>query len=147
MRPLALILAVLTLAAPLHGKDQKSLEQLRAEAEKAGGGHQALLFAELAERLVDQADQQFTQGESVKGEATVQEILTCATRSRNAGVSSRRKLKETEIHLRQTQRHLENVRRTLSAEDRPEVEAVEKRLADYRQELLNAMFPPREEKR
>jgi len=43
MRRLALFLAVLTLAASLHGKDQKSLEQLRAEAEKAGGGHQALL--------------------------------------------------------------------------------------------------------
>ena len=101
-----------------------------------------MLYAELAERLVEQADQQFIQGESVKGQATVQEILNVATRARDGGVSSRRKLKETEIHLRQTQRHLENVRRTLSAEDRPEVEAVEKKLADFRQDLLNAMFSP-----
>ncbi len=151
MRPLAsflvlLTLVVLALAAAMHGKEQKSLDQLRAEAEKASGGHQALLYAELADRLVDQAGQQFTQGESVKGQATVQEILSAATKARDGGVSSRRKLKETEIHLRQTQRHLENLRRTLSAEDRPEVEAVEKKLADFRQDLLNAMFSPRKEK-
>ncbi len=151
MRPLAsflvlLTLVVLALAAAMHGKEQKSLDQLRAEAEKASGGHQALLYAELADRLVDQAGQQFTQGESVKGQASVQEILSAATKARDGGVSSRRKLKETEIHLRQTQRHLENLRRTLSAEDRPEVEAVEKKLADFRQDLLNAMFSPRKEK-
>jgi hypothetical protein len=145
MRPLASILVVLTLAAALHGKDQKSVDQLRAEAEKAGGGHQALLYAELAERLVDQADQQFTQGESVKAQATIQEILSVATKARDGGVSSRRKLKETEIHLRLTQRRLEDVRRTLSADDRPEVEAVEKKLSDFRQDLLNAMFSPRKE--
>jgi hypothetical protein len=106
-----------------------------------------LLYAELADRLVDQADQQFTQGESVKGQATVQEILSSASRARDGGVSSRRKLKEIEIHLRQTQRHLENVRRTLSVEDRPQLEAVEKKLADFRQDLLNAMFSPRSERK
>jgi hypothetical protein len=145
MRRLASILVVLTLAAALHGKDQKSLDQLRAEAQKASGGHQALLYAELAERLVDQADQQFTQGESVKAQATIQEILSVATMARDGGVHSRRKLKETEIHLRLTQRRLEDVRRTLSADDRPEVEAVEKKLSDFRQDLLNAMFSPRKE--
>ncbi len=144
MRRVASILVILTLSAAMHGKDQKTLDQLRAEAEKASGGHQAMLYAELADRLVDQADQQFTKGESVKGQATVQEILDVATRARDGGVRSRRKIKETEIHLRQTQRHLENVRRTLSAEDRPEVEAVEKQLADFRQELLNVMFSPKE---
>ena len=146
MRRVASILVILLLSAAMHGKDQKTLEQLRAEAEKASGGHQAMLYAELADRLVEQADHQFTQGESVKGQATVQEILDVATKARDGGVRSRRKLKETEIHLRQTQRHLENVRRTLSAEDRPEVEAVEKQLSDYRQDLLNAMFSSKEKK-
>ena len=147
MRRAASILVILMLSAAMHGKDQKTLDQLRAEAEKASGGHQAMLYAQLAERLVEQADQQFIQGESVKGQATVQEILNVATKARDGGVSSRRKLKETEIHLRQTQRHLENVRRTLSAEDRPEVEAVEKQLSDYRQgTLLNAMFSSKEKK-
>ena len=51
-----------------------------------------------------------------------------------------------EIHLRETQRHLDNVRRTLAAEDRPPLEAVEKKLADFRQDLLNEMFAPKKKK-
>ena len=96
---------------------------------------------------MDQADQQFTQGQSVKGQAIVQEILWAATRAHDGGVRSRRKLKETEIHLRETQRHMENLRRDFSVEDRPKLEAVEKKLADYRQDLLNAMFSPRSERK
>jgi hypothetical protein len=143
MRRVASILVMLILSAAMQAKDQKTLDQMRAEAEKASGGHQAMLYAQLAERLVEEADQQFTQGESVKGQATVQEILNVATKARDGGVKSRRKLKETEIHLRETQRHLENVRRTLSADDRPEVEAVEKQLSEYHQDLRNAMFSPK----
>jgi hypothetical protein len=41
---------------------------------------------------------------------------------------------------------LENVRRTLAAVDRPPLEAVEKKLADYRQDLLNEMFAPKKRK-
>jgi hypothetical protein len=126
---------------------KKTLDQLKAETEKAGGAQQAKAYAELAERLVDVADQEFSNGESVKGQATVQEILEDATKAHDLAVSSRKKLKEIEILLRQTQRRLENVRRTLAAEDRPELEKVEKRLADYRQDLLNAMFSPRKEEK
>jgi hypothetical protein len=61
-------------------------------------------------------------------------------------VNSRKKLKEVEIHLREAQRHLENMRRTLAAVDRPPVQDVEKKLADYRQDLLNVMFAPKKRK-
>jgi len=54
--------------------------------------------------------------------------------------------KEVEISLRKTQRHLEDVKHTLAAEDRPPVDAVEKKLADLRQELLDAMFAPKPKK-
>ena len=142
MRRLITIMLLLSLSAFAQ---KKTPEQLRSEAERASGGHQGMLYAELAERLVDVADQQFSAGESVKGQQTVQEILDSATRARDAGIGSRKKLKEIEIHLRVTQRHLEDVKRTLAAEDRPQLDAVEKKLADYRQDLLNAMFAPKKE--
>ncbi|HET7872256.1 MAG TPA: hypothetical protein VFL42_07070, partial [Terriglobales bacterium] len=110
------------------------------------GGRQGQLYAELAERSVDVADQQFTQGESAQGHETVKQILEYATKARDIAVDTRRKMKEIEIHLRETQRHLAQVRRTLAADDRPAVEAVEKKLADYRQDLLNAMFAPKKQK-
>jgi hypothetical protein len=145
MRKFFYIVILLSLAASAVG-EKKTVDQLRAEAEKSNGGHQAQLYAELAERLVDVADQQFTAGDSAKGQSTVQDILTNASRAHDVAVNSRKKLKEVEIHLREAQRQLENMRRTLAAVDRPPVQDVEKKLADYRQDLLNVMFAPKKRK-
>jgi hypothetical protein len=139
-----LILLLLTLAALA---DDKNLDQLKAEAERAGND-QAKVCAEVAERLVSVADKQFTDGESVKGHATVQEILQYATRSRDLAIKTRKKMKETEIHLRRCRHALENMRRTLAAEDRPPVQAVEKKLEQFGEDILEAMFsPPQKEQK
>jgi hypothetical protein len=138
-----LSLAALSLAAL---SEEKTLDQLKAEAERADSGQQAKLCAQVAERLVSVADKQFTDGESVKGQATVQEVLAYATRARDLAIKTRKKMKDTEIHLRQCHRALENMRRTLAADDRPPVEAVEKKLEQFGEDVLEAMFtPPKKE--
>jgi hypothetical protein len=125
--------------------DDRNVDQLKAEAERAGPD-QAKACAEVAERLVSIADKLFSDGESVKGHATVQEILQYATRARDLSIKNRKKMKETEIHLRRTRRALEDMRRTLAAEDRPPVEAVEKKLEQFGEDILEAMFaPPKKE--
>ncbi|HKW74967.1 MAG TPA: hypothetical protein VJN64_05530 [Terriglobales bacterium] len=145
--PLAAALAAVMLGSLAHAK-QKSLEQLKVDAEKAHSGHRAELYSELALRTVDVANQQFTQGKSVEAQKTVQDILDYATKAHDAALEKHKKMKDTEIHLRETQRELENLRRTLAADDRPPVEAVEKTISDFRQDLLNAMFgSPRKEKK
>ncbi|HEX5433125.1 MAG TPA: hypothetical protein VFY05_02715 [Candidatus Angelobacter sp.] len=145
MRKLSYIVLVILLSVSGFAK-RKTIEQLKAEAAASHGGHQAELYAELARRLVDVADQQFTAGDSAKGQATVQDILENATRAHDVAVSTRQKLKRVEIHLREAQRRLENVRRTLAADDRPPVSAVENKLANLRQDLLNVMFAPKKKK-
>lgn len=142
MRKSAPILIVLMLALLAAG-EEKTLDQLKAEAERAGSD-QAKLCAEVAERLVPVADKQFTDGESIKGHATVDEILQYSTRAHDLAIKTRKKMKETEIHLRRCRFALENLRRTLAAEDRPAVEAVEKKLEQFGQEVLEAMFAPPE---
>jgi hypothetical protein len=145
MRKTASILILLLLALAASAED-KTLDQLKAEAERADSGQQAKLCAEVAERLVSVADKQFTDGESIKGHATVQEILQYANRAHDLAIKTRKKMKETEIHLRRCRHALENLRRTLAAEDRPAVEAVEKKLEQLSEEVLEAMFaPPRKE--
>lgn len=119
---------------------QKTLEELKADAAKAHGGHRAELYSELALRTVDVANQQFTKGNSVEAQKTVQDIFDYATQAHDAALEKHKKMKDVEIHLRETQRQLENLRRTLAAEDRPPVEDVEKKISDFRQDLLNAMF-------
>jgi len=146
MRKLSYILLLLSLVTAAAGQ-KDTVEKLRSEAENSKGGHHRLAYARLAERLVYVADEQFTAGDSATAQQTVQEILMDATKAHEIAVSSRKKMKDVEIHLRETQRHLENVRRTLAAADRPPLEAVEKKLAEFRQNLLNVMFAPKKEKK
>jgi stress-induced morphogen len=136
--PIVIVL-LLALAAAAA---EKTLEQLKAEAEHADSGQQGRLYAEIADRLVAVADKQFTDAESVKGHATVQEILQYATKAHDLAIQTRKKMKETEKSLRQCKRRLENMRRTLAAEDRPKVEAVEKQVDKLTEEVLESMFAP-----
>ena len=137
---------VLLSCALVAGAVQKNIDQMKAEADKAEGGHQAKLCADLAQLLVPIADQQFTEGKVVEAQKTVQEILNYATKARDASIKSRSKMKETEITLRTTQRKLDALKRTLAADDRPPLDAVEKKLEQFRQDILNEMFAPPKKK-
>jgi len=139
-----IILLALSFAA---GAEQKTVDQLKTEAEHAAPDQQGRLYAEIADKLVSVADQQFTGGESVKGHATVQEILQYGTKARDLAIQTRKKMKETEKSLRECRRRLENMRRTLAAEDRPKVEAVEKQLEKLTEDVLESMFAPPEKKK
>lgn len=147
MRKSASILILLMLALLAAGGEEKTLDQLKAEAEHKGS-NQAKICAEIADRLVAVADNQFTIGQSVNAHATVDEILQYATRAHDLAIKNRRRMKDTEIHLRHCRYSLENMRKTLAAEDRPAVEAIEKKLEQFGEDLLEAMFsPPRKEKK
>ena len=157
MRQTASILVVLVLtvavsaaqdapAPPAASPGPSDIENLKAAVEKAPRGQQGKLYAELAERLVNIANQQFTGGKSTEAQATVQEVLQCSIKAHDLALSTRKNRKEIEISLRQTQRHLEDMKHTLAAEDRPPVDAVEKKLGDLRQELLDALFGPNPKK-
>lgn len=139
-----ILLLSLSLAA---GAEQKTVDQLKTEAEHAATDQQGRLYAEIADKLVAVADKQFTDGESVKGHATVQEILQYATKAHDLTIQTRKKMKETEKALRECHRRLENMKRTLAAEDRPRVEAVEKELERLTEEVLESMFAPPDKKK
>lgn len=141
MRKIAIVVLLFCLGAGASQK--KSLDDLKASAEKASGGEQAKLYADIAELLVGEADKQFTSGDSAHAHATVQQILENAAKAHDIAIASRDKRKEVEIRLRNTQRHLESLKRTLAQVDRPPLDEVEKKLADFRQDLLESMFAPR----
>ena len=137
------IFILILLAALSAAAKQKTIEQLKAKIEKSTGARQAQAYAQLAERMVDVADQQFTQGQSEEAHKTVQELLDYATHAHDICLQTGKKRKEVEINLRETQRHLAELRRTLAAADRPALEEVEKKLGAYRQDLLDSMFAPK----
>lgn len=138
-----ILFSLLMSATALWASPQNELDKLKADAEKAQGGQQGKIYAQLADKLVAVADQQFTSGNSEQGQATVQEVLQYATKAHDIALRTHDDRKQIEILLRETQRHLENVKRTLAAEDRPALDDVEKKLAQFRQELLDSMFAPK----
>lgn len=140
-----IVISVVALLAIAHAW-QKNIESLKQEADRAQGGHQAKVASEVAEDLVTVADQQFTAGSNELAQSTVQDILKYAQMARDAAVKSHDHLKQTEIRLRSTQRHLEALKRTLTVEDRPPLDAVEKKIEDFRQDLLDAMFSSKKKK-
>jgi hypothetical protein len=143
MRKTFPIFIVLLLTLVARGEDKnKTVDQLKAEVDHAEAGQQGHLYAEIAARLVAVADKQFTDSESIKGHATVQEILQYASKARDLALQTRKKMKEVEKDLRLCRHNLENMRRTLAAEDRPKVEAVEKQVEQFTQDVLEAMFEP-----
>src|ERR1043166_5628576 len=107
-------ITILLLLALAVGAEEKTVEQLKAEADHAEPGQQGRLYAEIAEKLVAIADKEFTDAESVKGHATVQEILQYATKAHDLAIETRKKMKETEKSLRECRRRLENMRRDFS---------------------------------
>lgn len=136
-------LILFTTMAGLAVSAQNPLDKLKADAEKAHGGQQAKLYAQVADKLVDVADQQFTAGKSVEGLATVEDVLQYAAKAHDIALNTQDDRKQVEILLRQTQRHLENLKRTLAAEDRPALDQAEKKLETFRQDLLESMFAPK----
>ena len=138
---------ILLALAVIVSAEQKTVDQLKAEAEHASPDQQGRLYAEIADRLVSVADKQFTDGESVKGHATVEEVLQYATKAHDLAIQTRKKMKETEKSLRECHRRLENMKRTLAAEDRPKIDAVEKQLEKLTEDVLESMFAPPEKKK
>lgn len=134
-----ILVFLLTFAA---AGEVKTVDQLKAEAEHAEPGQQGKLYAEIAAKLVAVADKQFTDSESIKGHATVQEVLQYATKAHDLALQTHKKMKEIEKELRLCKHNLENMRRTLAAEDRPRVEEVEKQVEQFTEDVLEAMFAP-----
>lgn len=142
MKKMISICVLLLLALPAASW-QRSIEQMKGAAERASGGQQAKLYADLARQLVDVANQEFTQGNVPQAQATIKDVLQYAQKARDVSIQSHGKLKDTEIKLRETQRRLEAVKRTLASEDRPPLDAAEKQIEQFRQDLLDAMFTPK----
>jgi soluble cytochrome b562 len=132
-----LLIAAMTLAG---AKKDESLEELKARAESAKLSDQPALFARIARMEVDEADRHYTAGDVAAGKKAVQEVVQYAQRAGEAARKSGKHQKPTEIELRHIARRLDDLRKTLNFDDRPEVEAAVRQVEQIRQHLLDHMF-------
>ena len=139
MRTWLIIVAILCTLPALARKDD-SLDQLIARADSARVEEQPSLYTEIAERQLTSADDLFGTGNVEAAQTAVRDVVTYADKAGHAAIRSGKKLKGTEIAVREMALKLRNIKRTLSFEDQGPVQAAADRLEELRTALLSKMF-------
>jgi hypothetical protein len=125
-------------AAGQSGGDRSA--ELRAKAEAATPADQSRLFIEIARMQFAAAKSDYDSGKAPQAQAALKDLSTAAERATRAAIQSRKRLKNTEIDLRKLTERLNNLKPTLSVDDRAPVQQVIEHLEKLRNELLTQMF-------
>ncbi len=130
----------LALAAAGLAKEKESIEQLKARAEQAKPQDQPRLFMDVAERQVESADKLYSDGDSDKGKAAIEDATNCAEKAGQAAITTGKQLKRTEIAVRKLSDRMQGIWHSLAVDDRPPLKAATERLEKLDSMLLDRMF-------
>jgi hypothetical protein len=120
-------------------KPAETLEQLKARAAVADKHKQAELYAELASRQLEAADQQYASNVE-QAKALFLASADSAEMASQTALDANHKLKQIEIKLRELSHRMSDVRRTWAFEDRAPVDPAIQRVETARNKLLDRMF-------
>jgi hypothetical protein len=142
MKTKVLIILIHVLAAGLlcFGRQEETLAQLMARADASSSGQQADLCMEVTEREVKLALAAYKANKTDEARDSLQQIVKYADKGRSAAIQSGKRLKHTEIKLRQAALHLRDLKLNVDVDDQPLVQAAVDKLEDYRTEILKNMF-------
>jgi len=131
---------VLATAIVCSARQDGSLAELMARADHASGGQQADLCLEVSGRALDLVIDSFKQGKIDQARNSLGEVVTYADKGHAAAIHSGKKIKHTEIKIRQMAARLRDLKADVSVEDQPGVQAAIDKLEVFRTELLKSMF-------
>ncbi|MGH9510079.1 MAG: hypothetical protein ACRD2M_09095 [Terriglobales bacterium] len=119
---------------------QQAPPDLQAQAEAAEGKKRAELFMELAKERLGQASRLFAEGKTEEAHDAVKKAVAASEQAGDAARKSRKRLKQTEISVRQLARRLTDLAATLAFEDREAIKPSLLKLEEVRRQLLDEMF-------
>ncbi|MGH9602306.1 MAG: hypothetical protein ACRD24_07935 [Terriglobales bacterium] len=119
---------------------QQAPPDLQAQAEAAQGKKRAELFMEVAEQRLDQASRLFNEGKSEEAHEAVKKSVAASQEAGDAARKSHKRLKQTEISVRQMVRRLTDLSNTLEFDDREAIKPSVEKLEEIRRQLLEEMF-------
>ena len=133
---------LLILLAGVAWGEQKddSLQKLIAKADAAPSTQQAELCMQVAERELKLTIESYKSNKSEEGQGSLQQVVNYADKAHSAAIHSGKKVKHTEIKLRQIAGHLRDLKFNVDADDQPLVQAAIDKLEDFRTQLLKSMF-------
>jgi hypothetical protein len=119
---------------------KETVQQLEARAEAARPEDRPGLYIEIAEHQLKAVAELFGAGKDEDAVAAVKDVVTYSERAHDAAITSRNRLKGTEIALRKMAAKLRDLKHTLSFDDQAPVQAATDRLEALRTDLLSKMF-------
>jgi hypothetical protein len=140
MRTKVAVLMFLLVVTSASLARQEPLDQLMTRADAASDGQQADLCMQVAERELKLATDSYKQNKIEDGRASLQQIIRYSDKAQAAAIHSGKKLKHTEIKIRQIAGHLRNLKYNVDVDDQAIVQATVDKLEDFRTDLLRAMF-------
>src|SRR6266478_1442763 len=133
----AILIFLLAACQLSFGRDEESLEQLIARAESAQPGQQPDLYVQVADRelkVVVEANK------AKDGRAALEPLVSYADKAHAAAIQARKRVKHTEIKLRQITGRLRDLKLNVGMDDQPNVQAAIDKVETFRTELLKSMF-------
>jgi hypothetical protein len=138
---LGLVVSMLAVPAIVIGREQPTLEELKAQLANASVSDRALLCIHISERQLDAADRFYVAGDSEKAQAALVDVVAFSELARDYSIQSHKHEKQSEIAIRKMARKLADMKHTVSHEDQENVQTTVDRLQRIRDDLLAAMFP------
>ncbi len=111
-----------------------------AKADAAPARQQSDLCIEVADRELKLAIQAFKANNSDEGRSSLQQILKYADKARAAAIQSGKRLKHTEIKIREIAERLRDLQFNVDVDDQPLVQATVDKLEDFRTQILKSIF-------
>jgi hypothetical protein len=136
----AILILILSAGPFCVARQEETLPQLMAKADAASAGQQADLCMEVAEREAKVAMEAFKGNKIDEGRDSLQQIVKYADKGHSAAMQSGKRLKHTEIKLRQIALRLRDLKSNLEVDDQPLAQATVDKLEDFRTEILKRMF-------
>jgi hypothetical protein len=145
MRTYPCCTVLLVMAFAVAAGAVESAAELKTRADAAHGGEQAKLCLEYARLQLENSDKLFTDGDSDRGQAEIQEVVEYARKAADAAASSGKHVKDTEIKLRKLADRMHDIGETLAFEDREPVRKAVEQVQQIRSDLLVKMWGPQAE--
>lgn len=136
----AVALVLLAVAVASSGKKEETLEQLIARADAARPDQQPDLYVEIAERQMKSLLDASHDERWAEFRVTLQDVIRYCDRAQVTAIQSKKKVKRTEIKIRQISVRLRNMKFDVDADDQPSVQAAVDKLEHFRAELFRSMF-------
>jgi hypothetical protein len=142
MRKLAgtILLFLLVAAGASFGKSDETTEELIARADAARPDQQPDLYMEVAQRAEKSAVEAYKADKIEDFRAALQQIVKYSDKARSAALQSGKRVKNTEIKIREIAIRLRDLKLNVDVDDQPPVQAAADQLESFRTELLHAMF-------